>query len=122
LGDLRGGLTLPALESTMRAWIERVQPHGDRIELPDGSGTLVFGRSARATLVFDDPLVSPRHCEVSFEAGFWRVRDLGTEGGTRVNQVAVTYPRSLFRGDVIEFGRTRLRFMSEEPEIGRAHV
>lgn len=103
----------------MRAWIERVAPQGEQIELPEGSGTLIFGRSPKATLVFDDPLISARHCEVSFDAGFWRVRDLGSERGTRVNQAAVSYPRALFRGDVIEFGHTRLRFMSEEPQENR---
>ncbi len=99
----------------MKAWLERIQPAGDRISLPDDSGTIVFGRSPKATLVVEDPRVSPRHCAVVFEAGFWRVRDLGSENGTRVNGTALVYPRALFRGDLIEFGTTQVRFDTEAP-------
>lgn len=63
----------------------------------------------------DDPKVSARHCAVVFEGGFWRLRDLGSEHGTRVNGTALVYPRALFRGDVIELGTTALRFDAEPP-------
>ncbi len=100
----------------MRAWLERVTPLGPPIELPDGSGVLVFGRSPKATLVFDDEGVSARHCELTFEGGFWRVRDLGSEGGTRINGHPVT-SRALFAGDVLSFGtRTSLRFDTDLPK------
>ncbi len=99
----------------MRAWLERLHPAGERISLPEDSGTIVFGRSSKATLVVDDLRVSARHCAVVFEAGFWRVRDLGSENGTRVNGSALVYPRALFRGDVIEFGTTQVRFDTEAP-------
>ncbi len=99
----------------MKAWLERLAPAGDPISLPDDSGALVLGRSPKATLVFDDLRVSPRHCSVFFEGGFWRVRDLGSEHGTKVNGAALSYPRALFRGDVIEFGGARLRYDTETP-------
>lgn len=99
----------------MRAWLEREAPPGDEIALPDGSGTLVFGRSPRCTLVFDEPGVSARHCEVAWEGGFWRVRDLGSDSGTRVNGLALTHGRALFPGDRVEFGGVTLRYDSDAP-------
>lgn len=103
----------------MRAWLEREFPPGNQIELPDGSGSLVFGRSARATLVFDDPVLSPRHCEVSWDGGFWKVRDLGTEAGTRVNGAPLTHGRALFPGDRLQFGNVTLRFCNDAPTDDR---
>jgi len=97
------------------AWLERLSPKGHRIALPDGKATLVFGRSRRSTLVFDDPLVSPQHVELNHDGTFWRARDLGTRGGTRVNRSPISYPRALFHGDVLEFGATRLRFVAQRP-------
>ncbi len=106
----------------MRAWLERVTPPGPRIELPDGSGVLVFGRSPKATLVFDDAGVSARHCELTFEAGFWHLRDLGSEGGTRVNGHEVR-TRALFAGDLVAFGTsTSLRFDTDLPKEDPAMV
>ncbi len=99
----------------MRAWLERLAPRGEPIELPEGSGSLVFGRSNKATIVVDDSLVSARHCELYWDRAFWRVKDLGTPRGTTVNGAPLRYPRALSRGDVIGFGLTRLRFMCEAP-------
>lgn len=97
----------------MKCWFERVAPTGDVIDLPDGKATLVFGRSSKATLVFDDALVSARHCEIAGDGVFWRVKDLGTEAGTRVNGRPIRYPRALFDGDVLQFGLAELKFRSE---------
>lgn len=99
----------------MKAWLERVEPAGDRITLPDGSGAFVFGSGPKSTIVFDDPLLSARHCELIFETGFWRLRDLGSDAGTRVNGAPIGHVRALFSGDVIDFGRTRLKFATDLP-------
>lgn len=99
----------------MRAWLEREAPEGDRITLPDGSGSLVFGRSSKCTLVFDDISLSARHCEVAWDTGFWKLRDLGSENGTRLNGQPLSHARALFTGDRIEFGSVRLRFRTDLP-------
>ena len=99
----------------MHAWLERETPQGDDITLPDGSGSMVFGRSSKCTLVFDDITLSARHCEVAWDAGFWRVRDLGSELGTRVNGQEVSHWRAIFEGDRIQFGSVCLRFRSDLP-------
>ncbi len=103
----------------MRAWLERESPPGNDITLPDSSGSFVFGRSGKSTIVFDDPAISPRHCELTFDGGFWKVRDLGTDAGTRVNGFALTHNQALFPGDRLEFGTTRLRFRSALPPDDR---
>lgn len=99
----------------MKAWLERVEPAGASITLPEGSGSLVLGRSPKATIVFDDATLSARHCEIAWDQGFWRVRDLGTDAGTKVNGVALTTVRALFPGDVVQLGATRLRFQNDAP-------
>jgi uncharacterized protein (TIGR02996 family) len=93
-----------------------VQPPGEPIRLPDGSGLLVFGRSARCTIVFDDARVSQRHCELAWESGFWRLRDLGSDHGTWVNDFALNGVRALFAGDVVRFGDVLLRFEDDLPK------
>lgn len=97
----------------MKCWFERLSPAGGPVDLPEGKATLVFGRSPKATLVFDDALVSARHCELSGDGVFWRVKDLGTEAGTKVNGRTIRYPRALFDGDRLQFGRVELEFRSE---------
>lgn len=99
----------------MRAWLERENPAGEAIALPEGSGLLIFGRSSKCTLVFDDARLSARHCELSLDGGFWRLRDLGSELGTQINGLGLTHPRALFEGDLIQFGSVSLRFRTDVP-------
>lgn len=99
----------------MRAWLERLTPPGDEISLPEGSGALVFGRSVKCTYVLEDRLLSNQHCEIAFSGGFWRVRDLGSTAGTRVNGASVTASRALFPGDRVQFGETVLRYRTDAP-------
>ena len=99
----------------VKAWLERVEPAGSAITLPEGSGSLVLGRSPKATIVFDDLTLSARHCEIAWDQGFWRVRDLGTDAGTQVNGQQLTTVRALFPGDVVQLGAVRLRFQNDAP-------
>lgn len=100
----------------MRSWLERIEPTGEPIWLPEGSGQLIFGRSPKCTLVLDDPNVSPRHFELSWLDGFWRLRDLGSENGTQINDFESSGHQALFAGDLIQFGSTRLRFQTDLPK------
>jgi uncharacterized protein (TIGR02996 family) len=84
-------------------------------DLPEGKASLVFGRSSKATLVFEDPLISARHCQLTSDGRFWFVKDLGTEAGTTVNERPISYPRTLFDGDRVRFGGVELTFRSETP-------
>ncbi len=94
--------------------LDRVQPPGEPIELPDGKATITLGKGRKATLVFDDPRLSQVHCELSGDGALWTVRDLGSAQGTRVNGVPLSFPRALFDGDRLEFGAVQLQFRSPQ--------
>lgn len=105
----------------MRAWLERELPPGDDISLPE-TGSLVFGRSQKCTIVFDDAALSPQHCEVSWDGSFWKVKDLGSDAGTRVSGAPIRHSRALHSGETLEFGSTRLRFKTDLPGEDRALI
>jgi pSer/pThr/pTyr-binding forkhead associated (FHA) protein len=46
---------------------------------------LVLGRHDSCDVPIPNPTVSATHCELSFIGGYWRVRDLGSRNGTRVD-------------------------------------
>ncbi len=97
----------------MRAWLERVSPPGERIALPDESGRLIFGRGPHATLVFDGAQIAQQHLELAWDAGFWRLRDLGSAHGTQLNGAPLSDRRALFQGDLVRFGEVVLRFCTD---------
>ena len=80
---------------------------GTMIRLDQDVATI--GRRHDNTYVLEDPHVSRVHAEVRKEAGSIIVTDLGSAGGTRVNDVAVT-TAVLTHGDTISFGSVTARF------------
>jgi len=74
------------------------------------SGRLVIGRDpAKANLIFDDHLLSSRHCSISHGPEGVTLYDLGSTNGTYVNGLPVTTGRVLSDGDVILLGSMELR-------------
>jgi len=84
---------------------------------PDGTGRR-FELTRRLVMVGRD-----HGCDVRLEGvgrthaalrrnvgGTFYVQDLGSSGGTLVNDSPVTGPRELRPGDVVSFGRVHLRF------------
>jgi Protein of unknown function (DUF3662)/Inner membrane component of T3SS, cytoplasmic domain len=72
---------------------------------------VTIGRLAESDVTLADPGVSRRHAEVRREDGRYRLVDLGSTNGTRVNE-AVVGDRLLEEGDRITIGRTVLEFRS----------
>ncbi len=72
-------------------------------------GTMAVGRApGRGLVLEEDTAVSARHATLDSRAdGLW-VTDVGSTNGTFVNDVAVTAPRAVARGDVIRLGQTVL--------------
>src|ERR1700730_524970 len=64
--------------------VRRDDGFGDVFPL-DPAQSYSLGRAATNTIVLKDDLCSRDHAEVSFSAGHWRVRDLNSLNGTRVN-------------------------------------
>lgn len=82
--------------------------HGQRIDLR--ADHVVVGRGSSCDVRLDDPQVSRTHAELSHRGGRTYVDDLGSTGGTFVNDVAVTAPHELRTGDVITFATVRVRY------------
>jgi serine phosphatase RsbU (regulator of sigma subunit) len=77
------------------------------------SGPFTIGRSSDTQLQLNDAHVSRRHAELVQEGTIWRVRDLGSRGGTFVNDAKVD-DAALKPGDRIRIGDTELRIETGE--------
>lgn len=85
------------------------------IELPDGrrrelhGDRLVIGRLPSSNIVLDDINVSRTNSALEFVDGTWRIKDLGSTNGTKVNGRLVE-DHALADGDAITLGVTTLIF------------
>jgi adenylate cyclase len=59
---------------------------------------LVIGRRESCDICLRFPNVSGRHCELTFQDGYWTIRDLGSTNGVRVNDDRVNQ-KNLLPGD-----------------------
>ena len=86
---------------------------GRRISLIGNS--LTVGRLPTCDVRFSDIHVSRTHAALWRRGGLDYVEDLGSSGGTYVNDVAITRPRELHHGDTVAFAGLRLRYQGEVP-------
>jgi hypothetical protein len=71
----------------------------------------VIGRSRDCDIVLDDAGVSRRHAKLRPEASaMWRIEDLGSTNGVRVNGLTVAGAHELRSGDRIGMGSTEMTF------------
>jgi hypothetical protein len=73
------------------------------------SPKISIGRHPEAMVRLDDPAISSRHAELSLEGGLFRLRDLGSRTGTRINGAPVLPRQPVEAGDQIAIGPFRLR-------------
>jgi hypothetical protein len=84
--------------------------------VPLESGVVNIGRRRDNTLVLDDRRISRQHCQLRFRFGEFVLYDLGSRGGTFVNNERVA-ECVLKPGDVISLAGVPLVYMVEdEPE------
>jgi pSer/pThr/pTyr-binding forkhead associated (FHA) protein len=75
-------------------------------------GEAVLGRLPECEVTLADPSVSRRHARIAEEDGTWRITDLGSTNGVKVNGERVT-EAELAHGDRVELGTVRLAFSLE---------
>ncbi|MBI1796020.1 MAG: SpoIIE family protein phosphatase [Candidatus Eisenbacteria bacterium] len=91
---------------------------GDRPRTwPLDGPVLAVGRSSRHPVHIPDGTVSKDHAEITFRAGQYYIRDLGSRNGTRVNGREARDPILLEAGDRVEIGHVVLRITGEEPRL-----
>src|SRR5205814_1365332 len=68
-------------------------------------------------VVLKDELCSREHAEISFAEGHWRLRDLKSLNGTRLNNTPLDGEGDLHPGDEFQVGRTRFIFVFQLEEL-----
>jgi general secretion pathway protein E len=89
-----------------KPYLEIHTPDGRR-QVPVGDAPVTIGRHPENAVVISDPVSSRRHCVVEKTANGWRVRDLNSSNGTRLNGLVVEQSR-LLPGDIVTIGGTRI--------------
>ncbi len=77
------------------------------------SGPFTIGRSSDTQLQLTNGHVSRHHAELTQDGSGWRIRDLGSRGGTFVNDLRIE-DSALRPGDRVRIGDTELRVESGE--------
>jgi Nif-specific regulatory protein len=99
--------------------VRRDDGFGDVFPLTPGD-RYTLGRAATNRVVLKDELCSREHAEVYHANGAWRVRDLNSLNGTRLNSERLTSEKDLAPGDEVGVGKTLFLFvedMSQLPDI-----
>src|SRR5690606_380275 len=95
----------PTVVAARPAWLET--PRG-RFELADR--LVSIGRAPSNSIVLDDVAVDGMHAHLEPLDGQWYLRDLGSRGGTWLNDESVDVPKRLKSGQRITLGQTELVF------------
>ena len=82
--------------------------------LPEGNGASIFlqkpvlivGRRPSCDIHLDFADVSSQHCEMTFVKGCWRLRDLKSKNGVKVNGARID-DKIVKSGDMIAFGKQK---------------
>lgn len=107
----------------------RSEPRGKRLPqaflIVDGSRYLPLersvvnvGRRRDNHIVLDDPRISRQHCQLRFRFGAFVLYDLGSRGGTFVNNERVT-ECVLKPGDVLSLAGVQVVYMVEDATTGQ---
>lgn len=90
--------------------------HGSIYEL-DPSRRMGIGRSSSNSIVINDEGCSRFHAEIYYADGRWRIGDLGSLNGTRVNDHHLTAPTALSAGDRVTIGQAEFLFVEDLSEL-----
>ena len=111
-----GSILAMSAGATAYLVVRRDDGFGDVFPLTPGQ-TCSLGRAASNRIVLKDDLCSREHAEVSAADGRWRVRDLNSLNGTRLNGVAFEGERELAPNDEVQVGRTCFLFVEDMGQL-----
>src|SRR5687768_9350945 len=90
--------------------------YGDVIPLQMGQ-RFTIGRANTNRIVLKDELASRDHAEVYFAEERWRLRDLKSLNGTRINDDLLDSEWELSAGDEFQVGKSRFIFVNQIDEL-----
>jgi Nif-specific regulatory protein len=90
--------------------------YGDVFPLQEGQ-RFTLGRANTNRIVLKDELCSREHAEVYFADGHWRLRDLNSLNGTRLNGAPLEGEWELGPTDEFQVGRTKVLFVENLGEL-----
>jgi transcriptional regulator with GAF, ATPase, and Fis domain len=96
--------------------IRREDGSGDARPLTAGQ-RYTLGRATTNRIVLKDELCSREHAEIYYADGHWRLRDLNSLNGTRVNDTVLDSEWELSPKDEIHVGRTHLVFVDHPEQL-----
>jgi Nif-specific regulatory protein len=96
--------------------LRRSSGFGNVIKLSPGV-RCVLGRAETNEIVLADELCSRQHAALEYVNNEWRVTDLGSLNGTRVNHRKIDGSATLRSGDEISLGRSRLIFVHDLADL-----
>lgn len=86
----------------------KLEPLGGGDPIPLLKERLLVGRRQTSDICLPFENVSSRHCELILEQGYWRVRDLQSQNGVKVNGERVQEKR-VYPGDELSISKHRYR-------------
>ena len=102
------GSDTKAVETAQLIEAVLILKNGERVVLD--SDSLKIGRQASCRIVFNDSNVSREHAQMRRSSDGWKVLDLGSTNGTKINGVKIAEEQLLVNGDEISFGTSSARF------------
>ena len=90
-------------------------PCGGGDPVPLFKGKLLVGRRSHCDIQLQFPNISSHHCELEFINGFWRVQDLGSSNGIKINGDRLD-SKWLMPGDVLAIGKHRYEIHYSPPD------
>jgi pSer/pThr/pTyr-binding forkhead associated (FHA) protein len=92
----------------------RLRVEAERVTIEVACSLAVIGRHTDTDIRLAYPDVSRHHCQLRFEDGQWRVQDLNSVNGIRVNNEP-TAQATLYAGDLLRVGCVPLLVLSATP-------
>jgi adenylate cyclase len=95
-----------------------LRPVGGGDLIPLLKPKLIVGRRESCDIVLRFPNVSGTHCELSIVDDKWRVKDLNSTNGVKVNDELVIEESSIDSGDKLSIGKHKYEIRYESSKFG----